>query len=115
MNLRSVLLILFTSILLSMIAVTLWASSVQPIWEWTGLKDSPNHAWSIATLFDAYFGFITFYVWVAYKEPATLYRLLWFVAIMALGNMAMALYMLKELGKLQKDESLQNLLVSRNT
>ena len=43
--------------------------------------------WTIATLVDAYYGFITFYVWVLWKETRALPRVLWFVAIMALGNM----------------------------
>ena len=97
-----------------MLCVTGWASWVQPVWQWTGLKQSPNHAWTIATLFDAYFGFITFYVWVLYKERKALKRVLWFVAIMGLGNMAMAVYMLKELRRLGEADDLSVLLVRRH-
>jgi len=115
---RRLLIALFALILISMIAVTSWASWVQPVWEWTGLKQQPNHAWTIATLFDAYFGFTTFYAWVLYKENRWTPRILWFVAIMALGNMAMASYMLKELWKLRGsgsgDEAMRTLLVSKN-
>lgn len=114
MNQRRWLICLFTGVLIAMLGVTGWASGVQPVWEWTGLKDAPNHAWTIATLCDAYFGFITFYVWVLYKEQALLRRMVWFIAIMTLGNMAMALYMLKELTALKKGEALQQLLVNRN-
>jgi Protein of unknown function (DUF1475) len=114
MTLRRNLSVLFTLILLSMICVTSWASWVQPVWQWTGLKQQPNHAWTIATLFDAYFGFITFYTWVLYKEPGTVKRLLWFIAIMLLGNMAMAAYMLKELRRLHPDDPMSQLLVRRN-
>ncbi len=105
---------LFGFILVSMLCVTGWASLVQPVWEWTGLKQQPNHAWTIATLFDAYFGFITFYMWVLYKERGAIGRVLWFVAIMALGNMAMAVYVLKELRKLDEDDDMAQLLVRRN-
>lgn len=114
MNQRHWLIGLFSLVLIAMIWVTSWASSVQPVWEWTGLKESPNHAWTIATLCDAYFGFITFYVWVLYKEHAALKRALWFIAIMTLGNMAMAIFMLKELAMLKNSESLDQLWVRRN-
>lgn len=114
MNARRSLTLLFSLILLSMICVTSWASWVQPVWEWTGLKVAPNHAWTIATLFDAYFGFVTFYMWVLYKETGGLSRVLWFIAIMALGNMAMAAFVLKELRKLHADDSMAQLLVRRN-
>ena len=46
----------------------------QPVWQWGGLTTPPDNAWTIATLFDAYYGFITFYVWVAYKERRWLPR-----------------------------------------
>lgn len=111
---RLALTLLFTLILLSMLCVTGWASRVQPVWEWTGLRQQPNHAWTIATLFDAYAGFVTFYVWVAYKELRLLRRIGWCVGIMALGNMAMAVYMLKELRSLHADDPLSQLLIRRN-
>jgi hypothetical protein len=42
---------------------------------WGGLE-GPDRYWTIATLMDAYFGFLTFYVWVFYKEMRWLPRLL---------------------------------------
>lgn len=114
MTVRRLLQYWFGFVLLAMLAVTGWASLVQPVWEWTGLKQQPNHAWTIATLFDAYFGFAVFYIWVLYKESAAVKRVLWFIAIMALGNMAMAVYMLKELRKLHWDDGMAQLLVRRN-
>ncbi len=121
MNQRRLLIILFALILLSMIVVTSWASWIQPVWEWTGLKQHPNHAWTIATLFDAYFGFITFYTWVVFKESRWLPRVAWFIAIMALGNMAMASYILKELWKVRtatlsnNNAIISHMLVSKNS
>jgi hypothetical protein len=117
---KRVLTVTFALILLSMIIVTGWASTVQPMWEWTGLKDHPNHAWTIATMFDTYFAFITFYIWVVYKERRGLPRILWFIAIMALGNMAIAGYMLKELRKvrsssLSDQDAIRQLLITQNT
>ncbi|WP_372717483.1 DUF1475 family protein [Novipirellula sp.] len=57
--------------------------------------------WFLATLMDAYFGFLTFYVWVAYKEQRWIARVVWFVAIMLLGNFAMSGYLLWQLSKIK--------------
>lgn len=101
---------LFTLILLGMIGVTGWASTQQPILAYHGLY-GPDRAWTIATLCDAYAGFLTFYAWVYYKEAGTTARLLWLIAILLLGNMAMSAYVLRELWRLAPDEPLERLLL----
>jgi hypothetical protein len=106
--------ILFALILLSMIVVTGYASTQQSMFQWTGLTQGQDRYWTIATMCDAYFGFLTFYIWVLYKEPRWLPRVLWFVAIMAFGNMAMASYVLLQLAKLRRDEPASRILVARN-
>lgn len=113
MTSRTALALLFGLILAAMLAVTGWASTVQPVWDWQGLLRAPDHAWTIATLFDAYCGFLTFYAWVWYKEPRVLARAGWFVAIMLLGNMAMAAYVLRELARLAPGEPAAALLLRR--
>ena len=114
MNVRRSLQIWFAVVLLVMLAVTTWATLVQPVWQWTGLIEKPNHAWTIATLFDAYFGFAAFYIWVLFKERKAVPRILWFIAIMGLGNMAMAVYVLKELRHLHAEDGMAQLLVRRH-
>jgi len=114
MHARNGLRLLFGAILIAMIAVTSWATLRQPVWEWGGLTTAPDNGWTIATLFDAYFGFITFYVWVAYKQQRWLPRIAWLVAILLLGNMAMATYVLIQLQRLREDESMATLLTKRH-
>jgi hypothetical protein len=99
----------------SLFAYTSWASTQQAVWEWRGLVDEPDRWWTIATLIDAYYGFLTFYVWVFYKETRALPRVGWFVGIMLLGNMAMAAYVLLQLARLRDDEPASAILASRNT
>ena len=111
---RRALQLLFGLILVAMLAVTSWASLQQSRWQWGGLTTPPDNAWTIATLFDTYFGFVTFFVWVAYKERGALTRLGWFVAIMLTGNMAMSAYLLIELTRLRPDEPMAILLTRRN-
>ena len=110
---RALLQILFAAILLSLLAYTIWASNQQPVWLWQGWAREPDRWWTIATLIDAYYGFITFFVWVCFKERGWLSRVLWFVAIMTLGNMAMASYVLWQLHKLPAGAPASDILISR--
>lgn len=103
--------ILFGVVLGSMLWVTSWASLQCPLF---GVpRDVFTHPWFIATLFDAYWGFITFFVWVAYKQTSWVARGAWLVAILLLGNIAMAVYCLSELFALPKDGRLADLLTLR--
>ena len=111
---RLTLRILFGLILVSLAGFTSWASTQQPVWEWTGLTEGLNRHWTVATLIDAYYGFITFYVWVFYKEQRWAPRIGWFVAIMLLGNMAMAAYVLLQLYRLPRGRPTADLLALRN-
>ncbi|MEO8018944.1 MAG: DUF1475 family protein [Pseudomonadota bacterium] len=105
---------LFAFILVSLTAYNLWVSTQQPVWQWGGLTTRPDNLWTIATLIDAYFGFITFYMWVLWKETRALPRLLWFLAIMLLGNIAMSAYVLRQLARLESTDLMSNLLSARN-
>ena len=111
---KTALRVIFGFILVSLFAYTSWASTQQAVWEWRGLVDEPDRWWTIATLIDAYYGFITFYVWVFWKEVRALPRAAWFVAIMLLGNMAMAAYVLRELSRLAPGEPASAILTKRH-
>ncbi|MBM83033.1 MAG: hypothetical protein CMJ78_20930 [Planctomycetaceae bacterium] len=101
--------ILFTAILLGMLAVTTYASLDCNILNVS--RELLTDPWFHATLADAYFGFITFYVWVLYKEACWFRRVLWFVLIMMLGNMAMAVYVLLQLRKVNSGSDLSHVLL----
>ena len=103
--------IIFSFILVTMLWVTTWASLELILF--THLPTLVKDPWVIATLFDAYYGFITFYLWVCYKENSMIARLLWLIGIMLLGNIAMAIYMLIELFKLDKDSTLTDLVIKK--
>ncbi|MEN3942081.1 DUF1475 family protein [Prosthecobacter sp. SYSU 5D2] len=104
--------IFFIIVLLSMLAVTTWASKQIPLWKipyetWT-------HPWWIATLFDAYWGFLTFYCWIVYKEVSWIARGAWFIAVLLLGNIAMAVYALIQLFKVPLNSRAEDVLLRRN-
>lgn len=103
--------LVFGSIFVWMIILTIRTSLTASLWRsWPGFAANP---WAVATLWDAYFGFITFYVWVAYKERKILARIVWFLLIMCLGNIAMSLYVLIQLMRLGRDDSAESILWSR--
>ncbi|MBI3884960.1 MAG: DUF1475 family protein [Opitutae bacterium] len=109
--------VLFLVVLGTMLGVTGWASLHQPLGEFLrgGVIRDP---WVIATLCDAYWGFIAFYVWAAWKEQSLAARVLWLVALLALGNIAIAAYMLDELftvsAREPAGEALQKVFARRN-
>ncbi len=103
--------IFFLLVVATMLSVSTWASLRESL-----LALPPVVAgdpWFIATLFDAYFGFLTFFVWVAYKERSWPARLLWLVAILVLGNIAMASYALVQLFRVPAHAPLRDVLLHR--
>jgi hypothetical protein len=114
MNNKTILRLVFSFILISLTTYNLWASTQQPLWQWTGLTRSPDNYWTIATFIDAYYGFATFYVWLLYKERSFWSRVIWFAAIMALGNIAMSSYLLLQLARLRADQPAAAILTQRS-
>jgi len=106
-----VLRILFAVILVTMLAGTTWAMLEESVFD--GGSHILRYRWGWMTLADAYFGFLTFFVWLAYKETSSLARIAWFVAIMVLGNIAMSAYMLLQLFRLPSDAPLEQLFLRR--
>jgi hypothetical protein len=103
--------VLFTAVLLSMLWVTTWAGLQCPLFAVP--RAVATHPWFIATMFDAYWGFTTFFVWVCFKQATWTARIAWFVAIMALGNIAMSSYCLSELFMVRTDGKVLDVLTAR--
>ena len=110
---RSILFVLFSFILLGMLVVTTVASLDRGIFS-VG-SELLSDRWFQATLADAYFGFVTFYVWVAYREPTIVRRIIWFVLIMTLGNIAMSIYVLIRLARMKPQYGWPELLLRPNS
>lgn len=53
-----------------------------------------SEPWGLATMFDAYFGFLAFFLYVAWREYSLTARVGWFIALMLLGNFAIVTYLL---------------------
>jgi hypothetical protein len=110
---RAFLIALFAAIFVVMIGVTLWAGSRSSLMDPAVRAAFNAQPWAIATLFDAYCGFITFFVWVAYRERGAGIKILWLVLILLLGNIAMSLYVLLQLFRMKPEEPLSSLFAPR--
>jgi hypothetical protein len=103
--------LVFTLALITILAATGWASLQLPFWKTP--QAVVGHPWFIATLVDTYLAFLTFWLWVAYKESSNLARVVWLLLICGLGNMAIAGYMLWQLYRLPPDAGIEQLLLRR--
>jgi hypothetical protein len=101
--------LVFAGVLVTMLGATGWASLRMPFWHTP--ESVVLHPWFIATLFDTYFGFLTFWLWLAYRERSWVARILWLIAILALGNIAMSSYMLILLWRLPSDAGVRQVLL----
>lgn len=106
---RTVLIFVFGGILVAMLTVTTYASLDRSIFD--AGSELMSDAWFHATLADAYFGFLTFYVWVAYKEAELWRKFVWFLLIMTLGNIAMSVYVLIQLWHWDARQGIEALLL----
>ena len=105
--------ILFAGVLATMLVATSWASYHCALWKTP--EALVTHPWFIATLFDCYFGFLTFFAWVCYKEVTWGARLAWLLAILLLGNIAMSIYMLITLFRLPATARVEQVLLRSKT
>ncbi len=104
-------------VFVALVAVSVWATGhqalVAAISDLVANPAAHNNPWFVATLFDAYFGFLWFWLWVAYKQTTWISRLLWLALILLLGNIAMAAFVLLQLWRLPKGAGLEQLLLRR--
>lgn len=88
-----------------MVVITERTSIQVPIWR----ASFAGNPWAWATLYDAYFGFLAFFCWVAWRERSLAIKIVWFILIMALGNIAMSFYVLLRLFALRPQDSVSAL------
>lgn len=103
--------LLFIGIFATLSSLIIWASLAQPIFAIP--REVFLNPWFITTLFDAYFAFLTFYIWVAWKEQSLGARILWLLVVLMWGNFAMAIYMLVELFRIDHFDRLGEVFTRR--
>lgn len=95
---RKLLVLFFLAVIAAMLWVTWTASLDRDVL--TAGRELWADPWGKATLFDAYFAFLTIWLFVAWRERSWLARGLWLAAILVLGNFAIAAYFLIALWRL---------------
>jgi hypothetical protein len=101
--------VLFLGLFAAALGVTGWAGLHAPI---TPLP-AATHPWFVVALFEAYAGFLTVFVWVAWKQSSWFARAGWFAAILLLGHIAVSAYCLAELFRTPRTASPATVLTSR--
>ena len=92
-----------------MLALTIWASTYESVF--VGAKKILAEPWGLATFADTYLAFLTFYIWVFYKEVSTVSKIIWLILILALGNFAMSAYVLWQIFKLPSAAPVHQILL----
>lgn len=104
-------------VLAGMVGVSVWAtgnvSIVPAINDLLSQPQAGFNPWFVATLFDTYFGFLWFWLWIAYKETSLTARGAWLIGVLLLGNITMAIYMLLQLWRLPPNPTAADLLLRR--
>jgi hypothetical protein len=104
--------ITFTIILVWMCYVVITTSLKSNLFkEWDFLGSIP---WMRATLWDFYANVFVIYLWIWYKEPSILLKIVWLIAMVCLGSIASCVYILIELFKLEPGEGIQELLMKQH-
>lgn len=104
---RNGLVCLFVGMFLLLLGFTVRATAVRSVFDNATLM---SDVWFQVTLLDAYLGFLTIYVWVAWSEQTLLRRLIWFLLIMCFGNMAISAYVILRIRQLPRGADLQKVL-----
>ena len=129
MSSRRLIIAYFVFVLIAMTWVSWYASTAPTITSLAQYKDAVtakeglnvlhgyitvcSEPWGLATMFDAYFGFLAFWLYVAWREQTVASRLGWFVALMLLGNFAIAAYALICLFKAKGETDLGKVFFTR--
>jgi hypothetical protein len=94
--------LLFGSIFVFMLITTIRTSLQVSLG--SALHSLAANPWAMATRYDAYFGFLTFFCWLAWRERSLGTKVAGFVLILAGGHIAMSLHVLLQLFGLRPDQ-----------
>jgi hypothetical protein len=106
-RMKMLLTLVFAAIFVWMTVLAIRTSLAISIWDaWDSFAVNP---WAVATLYDAYFAFFAFWLWVAWRERSIGARIIWLVLIFFLGNIAMSFYVLLQIFALKPHQSVEAL------
>jgi|SRR5580700_4728609 hypothetical protein len=97
------------AVVITMLCVNAWAFHIMMVWETP--RSVVLHPWIIATWFDVSFAFLTFWVWLCWRERSWLASLIWLVAIFGTGNIAISGYIAWVTWRLPSSASMRDVLL----
>lgn len=100
--------IFFGLVFVSLLGLCIHASRQRALWDLP--REIATDPWFLATLLDAYWGFLIAWLWIAHRERRNLTRVGWLFAVLTLGNMGVALYALLQLSRLKSGDPVERLL-----
>lgn len=104
--------ILFTGLLAFMCYEVISTSLESNLFkEWDFLGSIP---WMRATLWDFYVNVLVIFIWVCYKEKSIALKIIWLILLVCLGSIATCAYLLIQLFRLKKDDSLKELFTKQS-
>jgi hypothetical protein len=103
--LKPLTLVLFVAIIIVMI----YAGTQENMFQLPSIVT--GNIWFQASLWDVYTGLLLFYCWIFYKLKATGSRVLWFILLILLGNIATCGFVLWQILLLPKEASIRDLLL----
>ncbi len=98
-------------VIVALLFAAIRAANHQALWNLP--REVGTDPWFIATLLDAYCGFLIFWLWVAYRERDWFARITWLVVFLLTGNIGTASYLLWRLSRIGPSGTIEDLLVSR--
>ena len=96
-------------LLLAIIVVMIYAGSHENMFKLPSIIT--GNIWFQASLWDVYTGLVVVYCWIFYKLNALTSRILWFILLIVLGNIATCGFVLWQILLLPKEATLKDLLI----
>ena len=108
---KALLISFYVVVLVAMLVVVTLAILHQNMFEAGGaLMRDP---WFVATLADAYLAVLSIALWIAWKERFAVGAWVWVIAVLGLGNIAIAAYALWQLARWRPAQGVEALLTRR--
>jgi hypothetical protein len=101
----------YVLVMLTMLVLCAWGGMHENVF--TAFARLAKDPWGLATLADCGFAFAAIGMWIGHRERSVAKGLAWTAAIMALGNLVIAAYVLGALLRLRPGEGMAELVRGR--
>jgi TRAP-type C4-dicarboxylate transport system permease small subunit len=100
--------LLFGLLFITMTSMVVWGIFTGN-WE-RAISYITEEPWILVTVVDIYISFFVFYLWVFFREKSLFSKFIWLLLIIFTGSVAITLYVLIQLFKLRKGQTLKDMI-----